>query len=54
MKAILKVAMTKNQNVYLAGTSKSFSPSDDPVSSIEWITDDCKLTSELKLNIFKN
>ena len=51
MKAILKVALIKNQNVYLAGTMTSFSPSGDPVSSIEWITDDCKLTFELKLNI---
>ena len=43
MEALLTKA-SENQKVYLLGTSKSFSPSDDPVSSIEWITHDCKLT----------
>ena len=42
MKALLHTS--ENQKVYLLGTSKSFSPSDDLVSSIEWITDGCELT----------
>ncbi len=32
------------ENIYLEGTDKYFSSSDDPVSSIEWITNDCNLT----------
>ena len=58
MKAFTNKSCFSNANVYLhvtgvpQATPKSFSPSDELVSSVDWITDNCTLTFDILKLLF--